>query len=367
MAIHDVVLPTLIGEGTTGGPGFRTAVRKVDSGFETRFTNWDDRASRISYDVQPTMMKPAEMALLLNFVRGMRGPAHAFRMLDPADWSTHPAHNQTPNLVDPTHRQPVEGASGQKYFQLVKDYTDAAGVTYRRKITRPINVTHDVQKALLVLFVNGVAFYTSFLGAAYQTTAPALSAGVRVAVEYSTGRVYMSPAQTFGTFTWCGTFHTPAILHPDCDSGIDLVWEEREQWRARHLRVSGLPVDMGEGPEQFLHGGSGWVLAGAGGSIASLDRYQGSFQKVTSSGSGTFFVALPDFSISTGATPYGIDVSGGPWFQLWCVAGASSPITFVDHRGGIVGTVAAGTTRSLHLAWVGGDNGPGLTTTWYLS
>ena len=129
-AFDDVSFPLPLGQDTLVAPEFSTSVATTASGFEHRNAVWQD--ARMRYDVGPGIRSEAELQVLLAFFRARRGPATAFRLRDPYDFSSN-AMTQAPTPVDQLLGQ---GDGNTARFALRKLYGDQ-----ERMITRPLATT----------------------------------------------------------------------------------------------------------------------------------------------------------------------------------------------------------------------------------
>lgn len=77
-------LPEVISYGASGGPGFKTSLFELDSGYVSATSVWDQIKGR--YELVCTDMTPEELSLLENFFYKSRGRAHGFRMKDWLDY-----------------------------------------------------------------------------------------------------------------------------------------------------------------------------------------------------------------------------------------------------------------------------------------
>ncbi|MCD2317651.1 DUF2460 domain-containing protein [Sphingomonas sp. IC-11] len=129
-SFDDVLFPIALGAEAEVTPEFSTAVMMGSGGRESRNASWAEARTR--YDVGPGVRSEADIAALIAFFRGQRGPARGFRLRDPFDAAA----------VD----APIGIGDGiNRRFELVKHYGAAA-----RRITRPVAGT-------LAVKVNGEA------------------------------------------------------------------------------------------------------------------------------------------------------------------------------------------------------------------
>lgn len=125
--ILDILFPTLISYGSSGGPKFRTTVFSADSGYEQRKINW--RYTRAEYNVSHGIKTQAQMDELTNFFMVVRGRAYGFRFKDFGDFRI--------------NAQVIGKGDGEtRSFQLVKTYTfmqpeSGQSFVFERKIIKP--------------------------------------------------------------------------------------------------------------------------------------------------------------------------------------------------------------------------------------
>lgn len=109
---HEVLFPTDISYGSSGGPKWNTSVWSADSGFEARVQGWS--STRAEYDVSFGVRDEAQAEALTNFFMCRQGRAFGFRF---KDWNDH--------KVEDVHLG--EGDFATTQYQLVKTYVDVRG------------------------------------------------------------------------------------------------------------------------------------------------------------------------------------------------------------------------------------------------
>lgn len=169
-AFDDVRLPTCIETGAQGGPGFKTTIIALSSGFEKRNQDWSE--DRGTWDISYGLQQPEDLADLIAFFRARRGRARGFRFKDHADYKM---TNQVIGLGDGT----------EAIYQIFKRYT-SGGVDYDRPIVKPVAGTVSVFVAgvlqvpttayLLDLTTGIITFQSGHI--------PAMSASVSVTLEF---------------------------------------------------------------------------------------------------------------------------------------------------------------------------------------
>jgi len=168
-AFDDVAYPLPLGLDTKVSPAFSTSVTTTASGFERRNSLWSD--ARLSFDVGPGIRSEADLGGLLSFFRARRGPARAFRLGDPSDFSSH-GMTGTPSASDQTLGT---GDGSLSSFPLIKRYGEEEDAQIRR-ITRP-------RSGSVLVSVNGVPLASGWtlgaLGVVQFTAPPAAGAVIR--------------------------------------------------------------------------------------------------------------------------------------------------------------------------------------------
>jgi uncharacterized protein (TIGR02217 family) len=166
MPFIETRFPVDISYGVVGGPGFKTDVVVVNSGFEQRNAVWED--SRCMWDAAHGLKTQDQLDTLIAFFRVMKGRANGFRFKDWTDFSVGSGEGIF---------RPLSGTT----FQMVRRYT-TAGNNQDRDISKPVSGT---------IVVTG---------------------GTGVSVNYTTGVVTV----TSGTPTaWTGEFDVPARFDTD--------------------------------------------------------------------------------------------------------------------------------------------------------
>lgn len=186
MSFHDVLFPTSISLGSSGGPERRTEVVTLASGFEERNSTWAH--SRRRYEAGLGMRSLDDVHEVIAFFEARRGMLHAFRWKDWSDYKSC-APSQSPSAFD----QPLGlGDGSTTSFQLSRRYASGAE-EYVRPITKPAPGT--VQVAL-----DGMP----------------LADGSGFTVDVSSGRVTLAAAPADGAVLTAGfLFHVPARFDTD--------------------------------------------------------------------------------------------------------------------------------------------------------
>lgn len=147
MAFHEVRFPTAIAFHSTGGPGRKTEIVALGSGYEERNAVWAN--SRRAYNVGYGIKSLDDLHEVIAFFEARMGRLYGFRLKDFTDWKSC-APSQTPTNTDQSLRNTVTGLGtgdgSTKTFQLQKTYSDTAG-SYTRSIAKPVNGTVLISKA----------------------------------------------------------------------------------------------------------------------------------------------------------------------------------------------------------------------------
>ncbi len=133
-SFHDVLFPTAISFGATGGPERRNEIVALTSGREKRNARFSQ--SRHRYDAGIGLRSLDDLHEVIAFFEARRGSLHAFRFRDPFDCkSCRPG--EMPTALD----QPVGTGDGTtQRFPLVKLYGEDEDA-YRRLIRKPAVAT----------------------------------------------------------------------------------------------------------------------------------------------------------------------------------------------------------------------------------
>lgn len=155
MAFHEIRFPTIISRGSGGGPGRRTEVVVLGSGFEQRNARW--QASRRRYQAGYGIRNLDDIHDVIAFFEERRGRLHGFRWQDHADYKS-----CKPSAVASASDQIIGTGDGTRTaFQLVKAY-GSLFAPYARPIAKPVSGT-------VVVAVDGVA-QTPVTAYALETT-----------------------------------------------------------------------------------------------------------------------------------------------------------------------------------------------------
>jgi len=196
MAFLEIRFPLDISYGATGGPGYKTDVVALGSGFESRNQNW--LAARGSWDVAKACKNATMRRALLAFFRVAKGRAHGFRF---RDWSDYKVVDEEGVLV---------ATATPDVYQLVKRYQNTAGQEDR-----------TIYKPVTAAIYEGVTL---------------LVAGVDYTLDATTGLVTVAAnSPPIVPTSWLGEFDIPVRFDTD---KLDLTVEgNKEFFRASSIQV----------------------------------------------------------------------------------------------------------------------------------
>ncbi|QKV18626.1 DUF2460 domain-containing protein [Oricola thermophila] len=172
MSFHDVVFPSRLAFGASGGPERHVEIVRLANGLEQRNARWS-RARR-RYTISTGIKSFADLRNLLQFFEDRGGPLHAFRFFDPVDHATAPPGQ----AVTPLDREIGTGDGTTVQFRLA--------LGENRPVTKPVPGTVRVA-------VDGI-----------ELSAPDFS------VDHLTGIVTLAEAPGEGASVTAGFgFHVP--------------------------------------------------------------------------------------------------------------------------------------------------------------
>ena len=145
MAFHNVRLNEDIEKGAQGGPGFKTTVLELSSGFEKRNIDWE--RARGTWDLSYGLDKKTNLEVVLAFFYARQGRAHSFRFKDWTDFQIGTTTPEVPQAIG-------IGDAVEDRFQIVRRYVSGA-TTFSREVTRLVAGTTRV-------FLDGVEQFTGF-------------------------------------------------------------------------------------------------------------------------------------------------------------------------------------------------------------
>jgi uncharacterized protein (TIGR02217 family) len=131
MAFHEVLFPTSVALGATGGPERRTEIVSLGSGFEERNALWAQ--SRRSWNAGLGVKTMNDLHAVIAFFEARMGRLHGFRFRDRSDWkSCAPG-----SAHQPTDQSISIGDGVTTSFQLKKTYS-SGGASAVRLIKKPV-------------------------------------------------------------------------------------------------------------------------------------------------------------------------------------------------------------------------------------
>lgn len=181
---HEVGFPLAIAFHSAGGPGRKTEIITLGSGYEERNAVW--AGSRRRYDVGSGVRTLDDLSAVIAFFEARLGRLYGFRFQDFADCkSCAPA--ATPVVTD---QALGTGDGTTRVFQLRKAYADTAA-SYVRDIVKPV-------AGSVMVAVNGAALDSGFT------------------VDAATGLVTFDAAPAAGAVLTAGfAFDTPVRFDTD--------------------------------------------------------------------------------------------------------------------------------------------------------
>ncbi len=184
MGFHNVRFPTNVNYGSSGGPGFSTAITVLRSGVEQRVQRWSSPKRR--YDASYTIRTPSDVYTVLEFYIARGGPANTFLYKDWTDYATTSSgstHRSDDSSVTKDDVEIAVGDGSTTQFQLLKKYT-SGGVTASRNIYHPISGTLliAVDGTLQTETTHYTVNYTT--GVVTFVTAPANNLSVTAGFEF---------------------------------------------------------------------------------------------------------------------------------------------------------------------------------------
>ncbi len=137
LAIDEVVFPTQVSYGSRGGPGWKTEVVELATGYERRNGLWANQ--RAKYDAKYGVRNATDLSNVRSFFNARRGKLRGFRYLD---WLDGSSRGPVSLGWGPTDQVIGHGDGATTTFQLVRTYqTTSDPAPYIRPILKPIAVT----------------------------------------------------------------------------------------------------------------------------------------------------------------------------------------------------------------------------------
>ena len=131
MAYHGVQLPEQVERGAQGGPGFKTTILELSSGFEKRNIDWERTRGR--WDLSYGIDDKASQEAILAFFYARQGKAHSFPFKDWGDFEIGDVDNGVVQTIG-------TGDNIVTKFQISRLYTDGT-FFFARAVTRPVAST----------------------------------------------------------------------------------------------------------------------------------------------------------------------------------------------------------------------------------
>lgn len=198
MAFHNAQFPTDISEGSAGGPGYRTKIVTMASGFEIRQGQWS--LPKFQFNVAYGIRTYDDLAAVKDFYIARSGALNSWRFKDLSNYTTASNHRDLSSYTD----QVVDSsaADGQTVFQLVQRITDN-GTTVIRPVTKPVSGT-------VTIGVNGL-----------------LADPGDYTIDYNLGTLTFMVGLTAGdTVTWGGEFDTHCRFGIEADSLLSATFDD---------------------------------------------------------------------------------------------------------------------------------------------
>lgn len=145
MTFHDVKLDEDVERGAQGGPGFKTTITTLSSGFEQRNIDWEKARGR--WDISYGLDDKTNLETTLAFFYARFARAHTFRFKDWTDFEIGVDATDTEQTIG-------TGTGSQTQFQASRLYTSGA-FNYVRDITKLVSGTVRV-------FLDGVEQFADF-------------------------------------------------------------------------------------------------------------------------------------------------------------------------------------------------------------
>lgn len=179
--------PDNISYGSSGGPGYKTEITVVSSGYEFNNISWEQ--ARHKYDASMGVRSESELSDLIRFFHITRGKGHKFRYKDWLDYKSCDI-DKTPTATDQVFGI---GDGVTEEFQLIKTYTydTLVGVDVnQRDIRKPVDTT-------ILISIDNI------------TT-------ILYTIDYTTGIVtFDTPPPLNSVLKWGGEFDVPCRFDTD--------------------------------------------------------------------------------------------------------------------------------------------------------
>ncbi len=174
MAFHEILFPTAVALGASGGPERKTEIVVLGSGYEERNAVW--ASSRRRWNAGYGIKTLDDLHNVIAFFEARSGRLHGFRWRDRADWKSC-APLQT---ALPTDQAIATGDGATRVFQLKKTYS-SGGASAAREIKKP--VAASVRCALNGVETSAFTLDTT-TGLVTFTVAPANGAAISAGFQF---------------------------------------------------------------------------------------------------------------------------------------------------------------------------------------
>lgn len=351
MSYYDrVYFPGYITEGTSGGGGFKTSVKRGDSNATQRSTEWARNISRKTFEVGQQELTRSDLGELIRFLRVAHGSAHGFNYFDPTDNSSDLTQVGSLQTTLPVFHYAQIGVTDgvTKWFEFEKPYrTVFAANTSQRQVRQTRLIKPGENQYGVAVALTGIAYPmwgNNVYSPAFQALAVQLA--IDVTIDYDAGwlRLTLLNGQPFpagiGLEVAC-RHYTPMRLGQAADDGVTLSWNDSDEFTVSDLDMVSLAVDPVEGPEEHLRGG---FYEASVGQPYTIDLNNGQYQKLQSGGGGGLAVRTPDVS---GLYQRPQDMEGGPVCMIENAHGTQTLVIF-DQTGARVASLNAGQVAVLY-------------------
>jgi len=307
MAFNEVLFSTSISYGSTFTVSRNVKVVKLPSGNREATARWS-RSLRM-YNVQNGIRSLADLHTVRDFYIMRGGPLNGFRFKDWTDFTTSASHVGTPATTDVLIGT---GDNATKTFQLRKIYTDSVAADEYRVITKPVSGT--------------------VLAAVNEITTTAFT------VDTTTGLITFTSAPGDGLSVKAGfEFDVPVVFGSELEEGLEIDYSAFDAGTIPAIPIVEIPAPDPLAGSFFFGGAANLGILGGD---VTISLGTGRVINFTVDGA-SHKIKLPD------ATDL---PTGGPYFYLSNDDGAEL-VTVADATAAAIGTIAAGATKIVLLAY----------------
>lgn len=289
--------PEGISYGSRGGPGFNTAITRLDSGSEHRVARWEEGlwSGNAAYGVKTW----DDMSDLISFYRARMGSAYGFRYKDFSDFTSGNNHRDAPTATD---CQIGTGDSALVAFQLQKKYVSGATTVFR-VVSKPVTGT-------VLIAVNGTPTVSGW------------------AVDTTTGVVTFGVAPGTGDVITAGfEFDVPGRFGEEADRVLSVSIDNFDSTSVPDIPIIEVKDTTPADPQGVWYGGAcehtlyqDEVLSLGTGRVQVIDAMAAGLK-----------VRLPDpVNFPTGATHFYIVNQGANSFEVSSIDGATTYVTLAS-------------------------------------